>query len=42
MNRISFLSPIAKALIGKTMGDVVKIDIPRGQIEVEISEVEYS
>ena len=41
-NRISFLTPIAKALIGKAMGDVVKVQIPKGQIEVEITGVEYS
>jgi len=40
-NRISYLSPIAKALIGKRQGDVVKVQIPKGLIEVEISEVEY-
>ena len=41
-NRISFLTPIAKALIGKGVGDVVKVQIPKGQIEVEITSVEYS
>lgn len=40
-NRISYMSPIAKALIGKRQGDVVKVQIPKGLIEVEISEVEY-
>ena len=40
-NRISFQSPIAKALIGKMPGDVVKIAIPRGTIEVEIRDVNY-
>lgn len=40
-NRISFQSPIAKALIGKMPGDVVKIAIPRGTIEVEIMDVNY-
>jgi len=40
-NRISYLSPIARALIGKRSGDVVKVQIPKGMIEVEISEVEY-
>ncbi|HKI98230.1 MAG TPA: transcription elongation factor GreA [bacterium] len=41
-HRISFLTPIAKALIGKAVGDVVTVQIPRGQIEVEITDVEYS
>lgn len=40
-NRISYLSPIARALIGKRSGDVVKVQIPKGLIEVEISEVAY-
>jgi len=40
--RISFQSPIARALIGKAVGDVVPIIIPRGNIEVEIMAVEYT
>ena len=40
-NRISFRSPIAQALIGKTIGDVVVISVPRGTIEVEVLEVVY-
>lgn len=39
--KISYLSPIAKALIGKEEGDVVKVAIPRGQIEVEITKVNF-
>ena len=40
-NKISFQSPIAKALIGKKLGDVVTIAIPRGTIEVEVMEIAY-
>lgn len=40
--RISFQSPIAKALIGKSIGDVVQVRIPRGKREVEIINIEYS
>jgi len=40
-NRISYQSPIARALIGRRHGDVVKVVIPRGSVEVEISGVEY-
>ncbi|MCZ6531863.1 MAG: transcription elongation factor GreA [SAR324 cluster bacterium] len=40
-NRISFQSPIAKALIGNKVGDVVTVLIPKGKIEVEITEVLY-
>ncbi len=39
--RISFKSPIASALIGKKLGDVVTVEIPRGKIEVEITDVSY-
>lgn len=42
MNKISVLSPVAKALIGKGVGDVVVVEIPRGKMEVEISAVRYS
>jgi transcription elongation factor GreA len=40
-NRISYLSPIAKALIGKRSGDIVKVHVPKGDVEVEISSVKY-
>ena len=39
--KISFSSPIAKALIGKTEGDEVTIVTPGGKREVEIISVEY-
>ncbi len=40
-NRISYASPIAKALIGKEEGDEVTIKAPKGNRVVEISEVEF-
>jgi transcription elongation factor GreA len=40
-NRISYQSPIARALIGRRSGEVIKVQIPKGLIEVEISDVEY-
>ena len=40
-NKISYSSPIAKALIGKTIGDVVTIPIPKGIIEVEVLKIEF-
>lgn len=40
-NKISYKSPIARALIGKSEGDVVTVKAPSGDIEYEILEVEY-
>ncbi|KPQ28639.1 MAG: transcription elongation factor GreA [Marinobacter excellens HL-55] len=39
--KLSVSSPIARALVGKSEGDVVAIRIPSGTVEYEISEVEY-
>ena len=39
---ISFKSPIARALIGKTVGDVVEVETPRGERELEIVAVSFS
>ena len=38
--RISNESPIGKALLGRTAGDVVRVDAPAGAIEFEIVRVE--
>jgi len=40
-NKISISSPIARALIGKSVGDTLTIPIPKGKIEVEILEIEF-
>lgn len=40
-NRISFGSPVGKALIGKTEGDDVDVTTPSGIKEYEILKVEY-
>lgn len=40
-NKISYSSPIARALIGKEEGDVVTVRAPAGDIEYEILEVNY-
>ena len=37
--RISISSPVARALIGKTVGDVVQVQIPRGLKELEILDI---
>lgn len=39
--RISFSSPVAKALIGKEVGDEVGVQTPNGLREYEILEVQY-
>ncbi len=39
--RISVGSPIARALIGKEMGDVVTVKAPAGNTEYEIISIEY-
>lgn len=41
VNKISFTSPIARALIGKEEGDVAVVKTPRGEVEYEISDVIY-
>ncbi|NQZ14935.1 MAG: transcription elongation factor GreA [Alphaproteobacteria bacterium] len=38
---ISMTSPIARALIGKSVGDSVSVTTPRGKIDYEILEVQY-
>ena len=40
-NRISVSSPVARALIGKEVGDVIEVQAPAGVREYEIIEVEY-
>lgn len=40
-NLISYGSPIARGLIGKSTDDIVNIQTPKGSIEFEISAVEY-
>jgi transcription elongation factor GreA len=39
--KISVYSPIARALVGKTAGDVVIVKAPNGDIEYEICSVEH-
>ena len=36
---ISYLSPVAQQLLGKRMGDVVKINVPGGEYDAEINEI---
>ena len=39
--KISISSPIARALVGKSEGDVVAIRVPSGTVEYEIEEVDH-
>lgn len=39
--KISWISPIAKALISAKQGDVVTLEVPDGSMELEILEIEY-
>lgn len=39
--KISYQSPIARALIGKEVGDVVVVKAPSGDVEYEIDDVVY-
>lgn len=39
--RISIISPLAKALIGKTVGDIVEVSTPKGIRSYEIVSIEY-
>jgi transcription elongation factor GreA len=40
-SRISYQSPVARALIGKRSGEVVMVRVPKGEVEVEISAIRY-
>jgi transcription elongation factor GreB len=39
--RIAFVSPVARALLGKRVGDVVTLRSPRGEEELEVLAVRY-
>ena len=41
IGKISFASPLAKSLIGKFEGDVIKVETPSGVINYEIEQVDY-
>ena len=41
IGRISYLSPIGKALIGKEEGDSIEVQTPKGLIEFEILSITY-
>ena len=39
--KIGITSPIARAMIGKTIGDEVVVNAPKGKITYEVVEIEY-
>lgn len=39
--RISIVSPIARALIGKTAGDIVEVSTPKGSRSYEVVEIHF-
>lgn len=39
---ISWVSPLAKAMLGKQVGDVVRVQTPTGEDEYEIQEISYT
>jgi transcription elongation factor GreA len=41
VGKISYQSPIARALIGKEVGDVVRVITPGGEVEYEIDQVQH-
>jgi transcription elongation factor GreA len=40
-SKVSYSSPLARALIGKTIGDEVVVKAPKGDIEYEIENVQF-
>lgn len=41
INKISYNTPMAKAMIGKHEGDEISVQTPNGVVEYEITEVKY-
>ena len=41
LGKISYAAPLAKQMIGKFEGDIVKVETPSGSTEYEIQKVEY-
>jgi transcription elongation factor GreA len=40
-SKISYLSPLARAIVGKSEGDAVNVTTPNGSVEYEIEAVEH-
>lgn len=39
--KVSYISPLGKAMIGKEVGDLVIVKAPKGDIEYEVVAIEY-
>ncbi len=42
LNKISYRSPLGRALIGKEIDDTVMVETPGGKVEYEIKDVQYT
>jgi transcription elongation factor GreB len=38
---ISWVSPLAKAMLGKALGDIIKAQTPKGEAEFEVVDIHY-
>jgi transcription elongation factor GreB len=38
---ISWVSPLAKAMLGKQIGDIVRVHTPKGEEEYEVEDITY-
>lgn len=38
-NKISNESPVGKAIIGATIGDIIKVKVPKGEIELKVLDI---
>ena len=41
LNKISVTSPVARAMIGKQVDDLIVVQTPNGEIEYEVTDVKY-
>jgi transcription elongation factor GreB len=39
--RVSWISPVAKALIGKRVGDAASVKLPKGDVKLKVMKIEY-
>ena len=39
--RVAFTAPIARAILGRGVGDIVALDTPRGQDRLQVMSIDY-